>query len=138
MMIGSFVIQYLFMSLIMTNNFKNITFSLGKLYISIIMALLMGILEVLMMDMHMNNVSLNYYLILGFLLVIFIYIYRNQIYIEDKEYLKEMIEHHSMAILTSEEIIQKTDSERVKNLAESIINIQEKEILYMKELKNNL
>jgi uncharacterized protein (DUF305 family) len=45
-----------------------------------------------------------------------------------------MIEHHSMAILTSEEILQKTESERVKKLAENIIDVQEKEIDYMKQL----
>jgi uncharacterized protein (DUF305 family) len=55
-------------------------------------------------------------------------------YIEDKDYLEEMIEHHSMAILTSDEILQKTKSERVKKLAETIVTTQEKEIDYMKQL----
>ena len=122
------------MSNIMTNSYKNITFSLGKFYMSVIMALLMGLLEVLMYDNHMNTKSVYYYLSLGFLLVIFIYLYRNQIYIDDKDYLKEMIEHHSMALLTSEEILQTTNSEQVKKLAENIILTQEKEIEYMKEL----
>jgi uncharacterized protein (DUF305 family) len=45
-----------------------------------------------------------------------------------------MIEHHSMALLTSEEILQKTHSERVKKLAENIIVTQEKEIEYMRKL----
>jgi uncharacterized protein (DUF305 family) len=45
-----------------------------------------------------------------------------------------MIEHHSMAILTSDEILQKTKSERVKKLAETIVTTQEKEIEYMKQL----
>jgi uncharacterized protein (DUF305 family) len=61
-------------------------------------------------------------------------LYRNQVYIEDKDYLNEMIEHHSMAILTSEEILQKTSSERVKRLAENIISTQKKEIDYMQQL----
>jgi uncharacterized protein (DUF305 family) len=39
-----------------------------------------------------------------------------------------------MALLTSEEILQKTNSEKVKKLAENIISTQEKEIDYMKEL----
>ena len=39
-----------------------------------------------------------------------------------------------MAILTSEEILQKTHSERVKKLAENIIITQEKEIEYMKQM----
>ena len=134
MMIGSFLIQILVMSLIMANSYNNITFSLGKFYMSVIMALIMGILEVLMYDIHMQIISISYYLSLFFGLSVFIYLYRNQMYIDDKEYLKEMVEHHSMAILTSEEILQKTSSERVKKLAENIIDVQEKEIEYMKQL----
>ena len=55
-------------------------------------------------------------------------------YIDDKNYLEEMIEHHSMALLTSDEILQKTQSENVKRLAENIISTQEKEIEYMRQL----
>lgn len=134
MMIGSFIIQMLVMSRIMTNSPSNITFSIGKFYMSVIMALLMGLLEVTMYDIHMRIISLSYYAGLFFILCVFIYLYRNQIYIEDKDYLEEMIEHHSMAILTSDEILQKTKSERVKKLAETILTTQEKEIEYMKQL----
>lgn len=134
MMIGSFIIQMIVMGLIMTNTYKNITFSIGKFYMSVIMAVLMGLLEVLMYDIHMRMISVSYYLSLFFVLYMFIYLYRNQMYIEDKDYLEEMIEHHSMAILTSDEILQKTKSERVKKLAESILTTQEKEIEYMKQL----
>ena len=122
----------------MTNSYRNITFSMGKFYISTIMALLMGLIEVLMFDIHMRTISVQYYLALFFFLVIFLYLYRNQVYILDKEYLEEMIEHHSMALLTSEEILQKTESERVKRLAENIIITQEKEIEYMKQLVNSI
>jgi Ca2+/Na+ antiporter len=134
MMIGSFIIQLTVMSGIMTNSYKNITFSVGKFYMASIMALLMGLLEVLMFDVHMRTISIQYYLGLVFLLVVFVYLYRNQVYIEDTDYLEEMIEHHSMALLTSEEILQKTQSERVKKLAENIISTQEKEIEYMRQL----
>jgi Ca2+/Na+ antiporter len=134
MMFGSFIIQMFLMSYIMTNYYQNITFSVGKFYMSTIMALLMGLLEVLMFDFHMKTLSIAYYLSLTFLLVVFIYLYRNQVYIEDKDYLNEMIEHHSMALLTSEEILQKTNSERVKKLAENIISTQEKELQYMQQL----
>jgi len=134
MLFGSFIIQFIVMSCIMTNSYQNITFSVGKFYMSVIMALLMGLLEVLMFDIHMRIISLYYYLMLFFMLSIFIYLYRNQIYIEDKDYLQEMIEHHSMAVLTSNEILQKTQSERVKKLAETILTTQEKEIEYMRQL----
>jgi len=134
MLVGSFIIQFIVMSCIITNSYKNITFSVGKFYMSVIMALLMGLLEVFLFDIHMRIISLYYYLILFFILSIFIYLYRNQLYIEDKDYLQEMIEHHSMAVLTSEEILQKTQSERVKKLAETILTTQEKEIEYMRQL----
>jgi hypothetical protein len=134
MMISSFIIQISIMSLIMTNTKNNITFSVGKFYISVIMAVLMGLLEVLMFDVHMRTISFPYYLAFILILIIFIYLYRNQLYIEDKDYLSEMIEHHSMALLTSEEILEKTHSERVKKLAENIIITQEKEIDYMKQM----
>jgi hypothetical protein len=134
MMLGSFIIQLSVMSIIMTNTINNITFSVGKFYISVIMSILMGLLEVVMFDAHMRTISFTYYLALFFILAIFVYLYRNQMYIEDKDYLSEMIEHHSMAILTSEEILQKTHSVRVKKLAENIIITQEKEIEYMKQM----
>lgn len=137
MMISSFIIQFIFMSSIMTNSYQNITFSIGKFYLSVIMALLMGLIEVIMFDVHMKTISGIFYLSLIFLLVTFVYIYRNQVYIDDKEYLKEMIEHHSMALLTSEEILQNTHSEKVKKLAENIISTQEKEIEYMRKLINS-
>lgn len=136
MMFGSFIIQIIIMSLIMTNSFINITFSVGKFYISIIMSLLMGILEVFMYDLHMSQISITYYFTLLFFLIIFIYLYRNQIYVTDEEFLNEMIEHHSMAILTSEEILQKEPSQKVAKLAQNIISTQQAEINYMKQLIN--
>jgi len=134
MFAASFIIQFLIMSLIMSNGVSNITFSVGKFYISVIMGLLMGLVEVAMYDYHMQLFSLPYYLSLVIGLTVFIFLYKTQQYINDEEYVKEMIEHHSMALLTSEAILQKTDSERVKKLAENIAKTQEAEISYMKQL----
>ena len=134
MMACSFIIQFIIMSIIMSNKYDNITFSIGKIYVSVIMALLMGLTELIMHDIHMSSFSTSFYLSFIFSLTIFVYLYRDQVYIDDKEYLQEMIEHHSMALLTSEEILQKTQSVRVKKLAENIISTQEKEINYMKQL----
>ena len=138
MLIGSFIIQFFFMSSIMTNSLENITFSVGKFYMSCIMALIMGFIEVGMHDYYMQHFSLPYYLSLGFGLAIFVYLYRNQMYIYDRDYLNEMIEHHSMALLTSGEILQKTQSERVRKLAENIVSTQEAEIKYMKQLVSTM
>lgn len=136
MILGSFIIHFFLMSILMTNNSLNIRASLGKFYMSCIMAFTMGILEVGMYDYHMGSISIFYYLFLVLIVAVFIYLYRYQVYIYDKEYLSEMIEHHSMALLTSEEILQKTHSERVKRLAENIISTQKAEIEYMNKLLN--
>ena len=134
MMLLSFFIQYYVMSVIMTNEITNIRNSLGKVYMSGIMALLMGIVEVAMNDYYMNMISAKYYIVLFILLGTLYYMYKTQQYIYDRDYLNEMIEHHSMALTTSGEILKKTSDPKVKILASKIINTQEDEIQYMKTL----
>ena len=134
MVIGSFLIQYFLMSILMTNNAKNIKNILGKFYISSIMGLSMGILEVAMNDFSMMKISTKYYIPLFILLAIFIVAYRVQFYILDKEYLREMIEHHSMAILTSKKILNKTHDYAVAKIAKEIIQNQQDEINTMSQI----
>lgn len=132
--IGSFIIQYFLMSPIMVKNRVDITNNLGKAYLSVTMALFMIFLEVMMHDHQYNVFSLNTYVILAALVVLFVYLYRNQVAINDKQYLEEMIEHHSMALLTSQEILKKTDDYNVSKLAKVIIQTQEDEIKSMRDL----
>ena len=134
--IGSFIIQYFLMSPIMVNSRNDITNNIGKVYMSIIMALFMIFLEVMMHDHQYNVFSSNTYLIIAALIILFVYLYRNQVAIKDKQYLEGMIEHHSMALLTSEQILKKTDDYNVSKLAKNIIQTQEDEIKIMRELLN--
>jgi len=134
MFIGSFIVQYLIMSAIMTNNISNITISLGKAYLATIMGLLMVLIEIMMHDMQYSSFNLQYYSIFGGLLLLFIYLYRVQYAIKDQQYLEEMIEHHSMALLTSNQILKKTDSYNVSKLAKNIVQTQKDEIMEMKGL----
>ena len=140
MMIVSFFIQYIIMSWIMTNDIQNIQHSLSKIYISAIMAIIMGILEVFMhsvMTVSMSKIPFWYYYIPLFSsLVLFLWLYKNQVGVDDAQYLNEMIEHHSMALLTSEEILKKTTNPQVKELAEKIIKTQTAEIQQMKNIEN--
>ena len=134
MFVGSFIIQYFLMSTIMANKMENITNSLGKAYLSIIMGLYMVLLEIMMHDHHYHVLSLNLYAIIFAALALFIYLYRKQVAINDKQYLEGMIEHHSMGILTSEEILKKTDNYDVAKIAKNIIQTQKDEIREMKIL----
>ena len=126
------------MSAIMSNSIENITNSLGKVYLSIIMGLYMMVLEIMMHDHQYSVFSMKYYIIIGCLIGFFIYLYRAQKYITDKEYLKEMIEHHSMALLTSNKILEKTDNYNVSKIAKNIIQKQKDEIRDMKGILTNL
>lgn len=134
MFIGSFIIQYFIMPPIMINNIIFITNNIGKVYLSIIMALSMVLLEVMMHDHHYGILSLNFYVILTALLVLFIYLYRKQIAVDDKQYLEAMVEHHSMAIFTSEEILKKTDNYDIAKLAKNIKSTQTDELRIMREI----
>jgi Ca2+/Na+ antiporter len=134
MFIGSFMIQYFLMPPIMVNNRVYITNNIGKAYLATIMGLLMVLLEVMMHDQQYKVLSYNYYIILVVLLALFVYLYRTQVAIKDKQYLEAMIEHHSMGIFTSEEILKKTDSFDVTKLAKNIIQQQKDEIRMMQEL----
>ena len=122
----------------MTNDVTNIRNSLGKLYISTIMAFLMGIVEVMMHDFYSGVLSLQYYIPLFVILGTLYYLYKKQYKINDKEYLNEMIEHHSMALLTSDEILKKTKDDNMILLADSIIKGQQKEISIMKQMVQNM
>ena len=134
MVIMSFLLQYFFMSYLMVYKPSDVRFSLGKFYLSCIMALTMGLLELIMMEFHGFRCR-TWYIPFFIALPIFIYLYRNQVWIGERDYLNEMIEHHSMAVLTSEQQLQRTVlNEKTKQLAESISALQQKEIEYMKKL----
>ena len=54
--------------------------------------------------------------------------------VNDEEWLKRMISHHSTAITTSEKIYNRTNNRSIKKLARDIIDTQEREITLMKSL----
>lgn len=134
MFVFSFLIQYFVMPPIMVDSFDNITNNIGKVYMSVIMGLFMVLVEIGMHDMQYGSMSSTKYALIIGLVALFIYLYRNQVVVDDKQYLDGMIEHHSMAILTSEEILKKTDNYNVAKLAKNIIQKQKDELREMKEM----
>ena len=62
------------------------------------------------------------------------FIIRSQIFVDDNQWLRRMISHHSTALTTSHKIKNKTQNSKLKQLAEDIIDTQEKEISQMKQL----
>jgi uncharacterized membrane protein YczE len=138
MFIGSFLIQYFVMPAFMIENFTAFTNNIGKIYVSVLMGLFMILLEVMMHDHQYNVVSKNIYLIIAFFIALFIYLYRKQVAINDTQYLEGMIEHHSMALLTSKQIVEKTNNYDVSKLSKNIIQTQQDEINEMREIIQKL
>ena len=59
---------------------------------------------------------------------------RGQLLVNDKEWLKRMISHHSTALTTSNKINKNTKNEKIRKLSNDIIKVQEDEITLMKSL----
>jgi uncharacterized protein (DUF305 family) len=59
---------------------------------------------------------------------------RQQVLVDDKQWLRRMISHHSTALTTSHKIYNKTSNPKVKKLSKEIIDTQEKEIQLMKSM----
>jgi len=59
---------------------------------------------------------------------------RKQLLVDDKQWLRRMISHHSTALTTSHKIYKKTSNLKIKNLSKEIIDTQEKEIKLMKSM----
>ena len=59
---------------------------------------------------------------------------RQQLLVDDKQWLRRMISHHSTALTTSHKIYNKTSNPKLKDLAKEIIDTQEKEIQLMKSM----
>ena len=81
---------------------------------------------------HFNILVFSVGVILSVL--ISLYLLRYQFMVNDEEWLKRMISHHSTAITTSEKIYNRTNKRTIKKLAKDIIDTQEREITFMRSL----
>ena len=59
---------------------------------------------------------------------------RKQLFVDDEQWLKRMISHHSTALTSSHKIVGKTINTKLKKLAKEIIVTQEREIELMKSM----
>jgi hypothetical protein len=85
------------------------------------------------LSMNMFNKS-NFIIGLIMSIAIILFLLRSQIFVDDKQWLRRMISHHSTALTTSHIIRNKTKDEKVKKLATDIIETQEREIEQMKSM----
>jgi uncharacterized protein (DUF305 family) len=106
------------------------------------MALIMGSVMAVVMLLFMWKMyedKKKNALILGISAIIFslsLFLVRSQATVDQVSWMKAMIPHHSIAILTSERA--DIEDERVKELAQEIIEAQEREIKEMQKLIEEL
>jgi FlaA1/EpsC-like NDP-sugar epimerase len=118
-----------------TYQIDHLFFSETRAYMALIMGASMSIIMLtFMLKMYTNRgKNIRIYIISVSILILALWLVRSQTTVNDVSYMKAMIPHHSIAILTSERA-QITDP-RVRELADQIIEAQREEI---REMKNHI
>lgn len=65
---------------------------------------------------------------------IFYFAIKYQFMVDEENYIRDMIEHHSMALQTSKQLLEKPISNETKQLALTILETQQKEIKQMQKM----
>jgi uncharacterized protein (DUF305 family) len=137
MLLISFLIMYIVMFLNI-DKLSHYHTSLTRIYMALLMVTPMAVVMMLMMGKMYPNRKANTTIILASI-VLFIVVLtglRSQTPVDDVQYMKAMIPHHSSAIMVSKHANIK-DPE-VKKLSEEIIASQEKEIAEMNQMIERL
>ena len=117
-----------------TYAWDHIFFSETRLYMALIMGATMAVVMLAFMTHMLQNVRANLGIIVGAIVVfaVALWLVRSQTTVQDVSYMRAMIPHHSIAILTSERA--EISDPRVRELADQIIESQREEIAEMKRL----
>ncbi len=117
-----------------TYQFSHVWFSQTRLFMTFIMAGTMALVMLFFMRHMYENKQANIAIVIGSvaLMGLGIWLVRSQVTVGDVAWMKAMIPHHSIAILTSERA-NITDP-RVRKLADDIIEAQRREIAEMEVL----
>ncbi len=137
MIATSTVVMYRLMYL-NTYAFGHVYFSQTRLWMALYMGAIMAIIMLtFMLSMHPNR-KLNIGIFTGSAVVfaLSLWLVRSQSTVGDVSWMKAMIPHHSIAILTSERA--SLSDPRVGELADEIIEAQRREIAEMQKLINDL
>ena len=131
MIVTSTVVMY---GLMYLNSYAldHVFFSETRLYMALYMGAVMAVIMLGFMLSMYDNKTLNMVIVAGSVVVfaVGLTLLRSQATVEDKSWMRAMIPHHSIAILTSERA--NLSDPRVKSLAEDIIKAQRREIAEMK------
>ncbi|MBQ0776063.1 DUF305 domain-containing protein [Halopseudomonas laoshanensis] len=137
-MIGTSTIVMLVLMYLTTYSWDHVFFSETRLFMAIVMGAAMAFIMLIFMLSMYKSRRINISILAGSLAVfaLSLWLARSQETVDDVAWMKAMIPHHSIAILTSERA--NISDPRVRELADSIIETQKSEIAEMKALINDL
>ncbi|GAA0487656.1 DUF305 domain-containing protein [Alkalibacterium sp. s-m-22] len=117
---------------------SHVYFSETRVYMAIMMGAVMAIVMMLFMWKMYKNKKLNSIILTGSVVVfgLMLFLVRSQTTVNEVSWMRSMIPHHSIAILTSERA--NFEDERVQQLADEIIEDQVEEIAEMEALIEEL
>src|SRR5690554_6421628 len=126
MIMTSTVIMY-FLMYLNVFEFSHVTLSETRIYMALLMGAVMAVIMMLFMWHMYDNKKLNAIILAGaaVLFGVSLFLVRSQTTVDQVSWMKAMIPHHSIAILTSERA--NIEDERVRELADEIIQAQEEE-----------
>jgi len=118
---------------ILANKLDHLYLSLTLFYGGLLMAANMMWAHEIIHYLYMGNFNVTIFVI-GIILstIISIYLLRQQLFVNDSEWLKRMISHHSTALTTSKLIYNRTTDPKIKKISKEIIIQQMNEIELMK------
>ena len=121
-----------------TYQLDHVYFSQTRTYMALIMGATMAIVMLAFMQNMYSDKRVNVGIFIGCAVVFAgaLWLVRSQATVDDVSWMKAMIPHHSIAILTSERA--HISDPRARDLADRIIEAQRKEIEEMKALINDL
>ena len=136
---GTFLFHYFVISAVCMNVSKDASvLNVGKSYKSGLMATFVAAMFIMMHDNQYNVFSTKYYIGLIFMSGVFIYLYRNQIWIREDQYLREMNETCSSALLISECILKKTSNFDIARFAKNVVQKTKDEMNIIHEVREKL
>jgi FlaA1/EpsC-like NDP-sugar epimerase len=121
-----------------TYRLAHVRFSETRVYMSLMMgAMMAAVMLALMGGMYRRrHVNIGIYVASAVGIVLAVWLVRSQSTVQDVSYMRAMIPHHSIAILTSERA--EISDPRVRELADQIIATQRREIAEMERLITEL
>ena len=121
-----------------TYQLDHVTFSETRTWMAIVMGAAMAVVMLAYMRKMYPDRRINIGIFLGSAVVfaVALWLVRSQVTVDDVSYMKAMIPHHSIAIMTSERA--RISDPRVRLLADQIIKSQREEIAEMKALIRDL